>query len=147
MGIHSEFKELTLKGNVVDLAVAFILGAAFSKIVNSLVNDVLMPPIGMALGGVDFSSLFISLDGLSYPSLVAATAAGAPTINYGVFINTILEFLIVALALFFVIKGINKSKSKEEAPLPNTKECPYCRESIPKEAVRCPHCTSGLTNA
>ena len=98
----------------------------------------------MLLGGVDFSSLFISLDGLSYPSLAAATAAGAPSINYGVFVNTILEFLIVALALFFVIKGINKSKKEEEAPLPNTKDCPYCRETILKEAVRCPHCTSAL---
>ena len=145
MGIYSEFKAFAVKGNVVDFAVALILGAAFSKIVTSLVNDVIMPPIGMLLGGVDFSSLFISLNGLSYPSLAAATAAGAPTINYGVFINNILEFMIVALALFFVIKGINKSKKEAEAPLPNTKDCPYCKESIPKEAVRCPHCTSALT--
>jgi large conductance mechanosensitive channel len=144
MGMYSEFKEFAIKGNVVDLAVAFILGAAFTKIVSSLVKDIIMPPIGMALGGVDFSSLFISLDGKSYPSLAVATAAGAPTINYGVFINNILEFLIVALALFFLIHGISKAKSKKEATPPNTKDCPYCRESIPKEAVRCPHCTSDL---
>jgi large conductance mechanosensitive channel len=146
MGFISEFKEFAVKGNVVDLAVGFILGAAFGKIVTSLVNDIIMPPIGMALGGVNFADMFISLDGQSYTSLAAAQAAGAPIIAYGSFINVIIEFLIVALALFFLIKTINRLKRKEEAapPAPNTKNCPYCAETIPKAAVRCPHCTSDL---
>jgi large conductance mechanosensitive channel len=146
MGFISEFKEFAVKGNVVDLAVGFILGAAFGKIVTSLVNDIIMPPIGMALGGVNFADLFVSLDGQSYASLALAQAAGAPIIAYGSFINVIIEFLIVALALFFLIKTINRLKRKEEAAPPalNTKNCPYCAETIPKAAVRCPHCTSNL---
>jgi large conductance mechanosensitive channel len=145
MGIASEFKEFAIKGNVVDLAVGFILGAAFGKIVSSLVNDVIMPPIGLLLGGVDFTNLFITLNGQTYASLDAAKLAGAPTINYGIFINTIIEFLIVALAIFFIIKSINQMKRKEVPPLPpNTKPCPFCKESIPQEAIRCPHCTSDL---
>ena len=114
MGIASEFKEFAMKGNVVDLAVGFILGAAFGKIVSSLVNDVIMPPIGLLLGGVDFSNLFITLNGQTYTSLDAAKLAGAPTINYGVFVNTIIEFLIVALAIFFLIKTINQMKRKDQ---------------------------------
>jgi large conductance mechanosensitive channel len=144
MGFISEFKEFAVKGNVIDLAVGFVLGAAFGKIVTSLVNDIVMPPIGMLLGGVNFTDLFISLDGMSYASLEIAQAAGAPVIAYGAFINIIIEFLIIALALFFVIKAINRLKRQEPPAEPNTKDCPYCKESIPKEAVRCPHCTSDL---
>jgi large conductance mechanosensitive channel len=144
MGMISEFKEFAVKGNVIDLAVGFILGAAFGKIVTSLVNDIIMPPIGMLLGGVNFADLFISLDGKSYTSLEVAQAAGAPVIAYGSFINVIIEFLIIALALFFMIKAINRLKRQEPPAAPNTKDCPYCKESIPKEAVRCPRCTSDL---
>jgi large conductance mechanosensitive channel len=145
MGIISEFKEFAVKGNVIDLAVGFILGAAFGKIVTSLVNDIIMPPIGMLLGGVNFADLFISLDGKSYTSLEVAQAAGAPVIAYGSFINVIIEFLIIALALFFMIKAINRMKRQQPPAAPNTKDCPYCKESIPKEAVRCPRCTSDLS--
>jgi large conductance mechanosensitive channel len=144
MGMISEFKEFAVKGNVIDLAVGFILGAAFGKIVTSLVNDIIMPPIGMLLGGVNFADLFISLDGKSYTSLEVAQAAGAPVIAYGSFINVIIEFLIIALALFFMIKAINRLKRQQPPAPPNTKDCPYCKESIPKEAVRCPRCTSDL---
>lgn len=144
MGMISEFKEFAVKGNVIDLAVGFILGAAFGKIVTSLVNDIIMPPIGMLLGGVNFADLFISLDGESYTSLEVAQAAGAPVIAYGSFINVIIEFLIIALALFFMIKAINRLKRQQPPAPPNTKDCPYCKESIPKEAVRCPRCTSDL---
>jgi large conductance mechanosensitive channel len=144
MGFMSEFKEFAVKGNVIDLAVGFVLGAAFGKIVTSLVNDIIMPPIGMLLGGVNFTDLFVSLDGKSYASLEIAQAAGAPVIAYGSFINVIIEFLIIALALFFIIKAINRLKRQEPPAEPNTKDCPYCKESIPKEAVRCPHCTSDL---
>jgi large conductance mechanosensitive channel len=147
MGIISEFKEFAVKGNVIDLAVGFVLGVAFQKIVTSLVNDIIMPPIGMLLGGVNFSDLFISLDGQSYTSLEVAQAAGAPVIAYGQFINVVIEFLIIALVLFFMIKGINKLKRQQLPPEPNTKDCPYCKESIPKGAVRCPRCTSDLTKA
>ncbi len=139
-----EFKEFALKGNVVDLAVGLMIGAAFGNIVSSLVNDILMPPIGLLLGNVDFSNLFISLSGKSYASLQEAQAAGAPTINYGLFINTLINFLLIALALYFVVRIINRLK-KEPAPLePNTKECPYCLSTIPVKATRCAHCTSEL---
>lgn len=144
MGFISEFKEFAVKGNVIDLAVGFILGAAFGKIVTSLVNDIIMPPIGMLLGGVNFADLFVSLDGMSYASLEVAKAAGAPVIAYGSFINVIIEFLIIALALFFIIKSINRLKRQEPSAPPNTKDCPYCKESIPKGAIRCPRCTSDL---
>lgn len=147
MGFISEFKEFAAKGNVIDLAVGFILGAAFGKIVTSLVNDVIMPPIGLLLGGVNFADLFIALNGQVYESLEDAKTAGAPVIAYGSFINTIIEFLIIALALFFIIKTINRLKRQEPPAPPNTKDCPYCKESIPKEAVRCPHCTSDLAKA
>ncbi len=147
MGFISEFKEFAAKGNVIDLAVGFILGAAFGKIVTALVNDVIMPPIGMLTGGVNFTDLFVSLNGKAYASLAEAQAAGAPIIAYGSFINTIIEFLIIALVLFFMIKSINRLKRQQPPAEPNTKDCPYCKESIPKAAVRCPHCTSDLAKA
>ena len=139
-----EFKEFILRGSVVDLAIAVIIGAAFTAIVNSLVNDIFMPIIGYALGGVDFTSMFIVLGGGTYASLKAAQDAGAATINYGVFINAVITFLLVALILFFVIKGINKLKKEPVPAPPNTKECPYCLTTIPLNATRCPNCTSQL---
>ena len=142
-----EFKEFVMRGNVLDLAVAVIIGGAFGKIITSFVNDVLMPPIGLLLGGVDFTNLFLALDGETYESLEAATAAGAATINYGVFINTVVDFLIVAFVIFLIVKAANVSKKKEElAPPaePTTKECPYCFTTIAIQATRCPNCTSEL---
>ncbi len=141
-----EFKEFVLRGNVVDMAVGIIIGAAFGKIVTSFVNDILMPPIGLLLGGVDFSNLFITLSGGHYATLAEAQAAGAVTINYGLFINTVLDFLIVAAVIFLFIRQINRMKRKEEAPPPEptTKECPYCLSTIPLKATRCPYCTSEL---
>ncbi len=144
MGFIGEFKEFAMKGNVLDMAVGIIIGAAFGSIVNSLVKDIIMPPLGLVLGKVNFTDLFISLDGKTYASLAAAQAAGAPTINYGLFVNTIINFIIVALAIFIVIRKVNAMKRKPAPPEPNTKECDYCKESIPKAAVRCPHCTSDL---
>jgi len=139
-----EFKKFAMRGNVVDMAVGIIIGAAFGKIVSSLVNDVIMPPIGKLMGNVDFSGLFINLGAVPYETLAAAQAAGAPTINYGVFINTVLDFLIVAFAIFMVIKGINSLKKAEEAPpaAPNTRPCPECLSEIPVAARRCRYCTS-----
>ncbi len=145
MGFFSEFKEFAVKGNVVDMAVGIVIGTAFGAIVASLVKDVIMPPVGMLLGGVNFNDLFISLNGQSYPSLAVAQAAGAPTINYGTFINTIINFIIIALALFVVIKQINRLKKKPEPAPVNTKECPFCKENIPKAAIKCSHCTSDLS--
>jgi large conductance mechanosensitive channel len=141
-----EFKKFALRGNLVDLALAVILGGAFGAIVTSLVNDILMPPIGKALGGADFSNLFIVLGPGSYPSLKAAKDAGAATINYGAFGNTIINFLIVAAALFFVVKGMNAAMAKPAPPpaAPTDKDCPFCATRIPLAAKRCPHCTSAL---
>jgi len=141
-----EFKEFAMRGNVLDMAVGIIIGAAFGKIVSSLVEDVLMPPIGLLLGKVDFSSLFINLSGQSYPSLEAAKAAGAATLNYGIFINAIINFLIVAFAIFLLIKQVNRfTAKKEEAPAaPSTKDCPRCLSQIPIKATRCAHCTSDI---
>ena len=145
-----EFKEFALRGNVVDMAVGIIIGAAFGTIVNSLVSDILMPPIGIILGDVDFSSLFIVLKEGNIPgpyiSPAAAKAAGAVTINYGIFVNTIISFLIVAFAVFLLVRNINKLKRQEEAPprVITTKECPYCLSVIPIKAIRCAHCTSEL---
>jgi len=146
-----EFKTFAMRGNVIDMAVGIIIGAAFGKIVDSLVKDVIMPPLGWVLGRVDFSKLYLVLpdyDGkfVHYKSLDAAQAAGAVTINYGIFINTIISFLIVTFAVFLLIKGINKlqaPKPQEEAAAA-TKECPYCRSQIDIRATKCPHCTSGL---
>jgi large conductance mechanosensitive channel len=144
MGFIGEFKEFAMKGNVLDMAIGIIIGAAFGAIINSLVKDVIMPPIGMIMGGINFADLFIALDGKSYISLAAAQAAAAPTINYGLFINAIINFLIVALAIFMLIRQVNAAKKKPAPPEPNTKECPFCKESIPKAAVKCSHCTSDL---
>jgi large conductance mechanosensitive channel len=150
--MFKEFKEFAMRGNVVDMAVGIIIGAAFGTIVKSLVDDVLMPPIGLLLGNVDFSNLFITLkDGAKaagpYYSLAAAKAAGAVTLNLGLFINTIISFLIVAFSVFLVIKGMNKMKREAPPAEPNTKECPFCFSAIPLQASRCPHCTSELSAA
>ena len=139
-----EFKEFAMKGNVLDMAIGIIIGAAFGKIITSLVADVIMPPIGLILGKVDFSSLFLSLSGTHYDSLVAAKAAGAPTINYGVFLNNVIDFLIVAFVIFMVIRQVNRWKKPVPVAAPVTKECSYCFTAIPIKAVRCPNCTSEL---
>ncbi len=148
--MFKEFKEFAMRGNVVDMAVGIIIGAAFGTIVKSLVSDVIMPPIGLLLGNVDFSNLFVVLkQGATsgpYASLAEAQAAGAVSINYGAFINTLISFIIVAFAVFLVIRGINKMKRKKEEPAaePTTKTCPFCQSSIPIKAARCPFCTSQL---
>ncbi|MGQ9477010.1 MAG: large conductance mechanosensitive channel protein MscL [Candidatus Bipolaricaulia bacterium] len=145
-----EFKEFALRGNVVDMAVGIIIGVAFGAIVASLVADMIMPPIGLALGKVDFANLFVVLKQGTppgpYASLADAKAAGAVSINYGVFINTIINFLIIAFAVFLIVRSINRMKRKAEAPPaePTTKECPYCLSKIPIKAKRCPYCTSEL---
>ena len=139
-----EFKEFAMRGNVVDLAVGVIIGAAFGKIVSPLVEDVLMPPIGRLLGRVDFSGLFINLGDKTYETLTAAKAAGAPTLNYGIFLNTIINFLIVALCVFLVVKQINRFAPKPAA-VATTKDCPQCAMPIPLTARRCGHCTAQLT--
>ena len=144
--MFKEFKEFAVKGNVMDMAVGIIIGAAFGRIVGSLVNDVVMPPIGLLLGKVDFSSLFINLSGAAYDSLAAAKAAGAPTLNYGLFFNTVLEFLIVAFAVFLVVKQINRLRREPAPAEPTTKACPHCLTAIPLKATRCPACTSQLTS-
>jgi large conductance mechanosensitive channel len=142
-----EFKEFIMRGNVLDLAVAVVIGAAFGKIVASFVEDILMPPIGLALGGADFSNLFINLSGKAYPSVAAAKAAGAPTLNYGIFLNNIINFLIIAFAIFLLIKQISRLQkpAPAPAPVPATKECPHCLSVIAIKATRCAHCTSVLT--
>jgi len=137
-----EFKKFAMRGNVVDMAVGIIIGAAFGKIVTSLVNDVIMPPLGKLMGGVDFSNLFVNLGSESYPSLAAAQAAGAATINYGVFINTLLDFLIVAFAIFMLVKAMNRLKTAEPPKAPDTRACPECLSEIPLSARRCKFCTS-----
>lgn len=145
-----EFKAFAMRGNVIDLAVGIVIGGAFGSIVNSLVNDILMPPIGLLLGNVDFSNLFLVIKpgtiDIPYATLADAQAAGAVTINYGLFVNSIVSFLIVALAVFFLIRGINRlqAQPEAEAPAPSTKACPYCAMEIPIKASRCPHCTSDL---
>jgi large conductance mechanosensitive channel len=147
MSMWSDFKKFAVKGNVVDLAVGFILGGAFGKIVSSLVSDIIMPPIGMLLGKVNFSGLFVNLSATHYPSLVAAKAAGAPTIAYGMFINTIVDFVIVAFAMFVLVQQIERLTPKP-APAPATTEpCPFCLTPIPIGAKRCAHCTSELQAA
>ena len=142
-----EFKEFAMRGNVLDMAVGIIIGAAFGKIITSFVGDILMPPLGLLLGKVDFSNLFLSLSG-QYPSLAAAKAAGAPTINYGMFLNTVLDFLIVAFAIFLLIRQVNRFMPKPAPPAPAaTKDCPYCLSAVPLKATRCLHCTSDLKAA
>ncbi len=143
-----DLKAFILRGNVLDLAVGIIIGAAFGKVVTSLVSDIIMPPIGLILGKLDFSNLFINLSGQPYPSLAAAKAAGAAVIGYGAFINTVVDFLIVSIAIFFVVRGAAKLTTmsrKQAAEAPTTKECPFCISAVPVKAVRCPHCTSQLT--
>ncbi len=148
MSMLKEFKEFALRGNVVDMAVGIIIGAAFGKITSSLVKDIIMPPIGKLVGNADFTELYFNLGSEIYASLADAQAAGAATINYGVFLATILDFVIIAFAIFMLIKGMNRMKRKEAAapaPAPTTKECPYCLTSIPLAATRCSACTSELS--
>jgi large conductance mechanosensitive channel len=142
--MFKEFKEFIMRGNVLDLAVAVIIGAAFGRIVTSLVSDVIMPPIGLVTNHVDFNNLFIDLSGQNHPTLAAAKAAGAATINYGVFLNTVIDFVIVAFVIFLVVQQANKLKAKPAPAAPNTKDCGYCYTSIPLQATRCPNCTSQL---
>jgi large conductance mechanosensitive channel len=144
MSMMQEFKEFAVKGNVIDLAVAVIIGGAFGKIVTSFVSDIVMPPLGMAMGKVNFTDLFIDLSGKGFTSLKAAKDAGAPVISYGLFINTILDFVIIAFVIFMVIKQINRFKQEPAPAPPNTKDCPFCCSAIAIPAKRCPHCTSEL---
>jgi large conductance mechanosensitive channel len=141
MPLLKEFRDFAARGNVVDLAVGVIIGAAFCKIVPSLVSDVIMPPIGLVLGHVDFSNLFINLSGTHYDSLAAAKTAGAPTINYGIFINTTIDFLIVAFVIFLLVRQINRFVTRPGAA---NKDCPFCCSSIPLKAIKCPHCTADI---
>jgi large conductance mechanosensitive channel len=149
--MFKEFKKFVMRGNVLDMAVGIVIGAAFGAIVGSFVADVLMPPIGLLLGNVDFSNLFVVLkDGAAgaapFASLADAKAAGAVTLNYGMFINTIISFLIIAVAIFIVVRSVNKMKAKEEAPaVPTTKDCPFCFSKVSLKATRCPFCTSELS--
>ena len=148
--MFKEFKEFAIKGNVIDMAVGIIIGVAFGTIVNSLVQDVIMPPIGLLLGNIDFTNFFAVLKegkvAEPYASVAAAKAAGAVTINYGVFINTIISFITIAFAVFLLVRNINKMRRQEEAPppVPTTKDCAYCFSKIPVKAIRCPNCTSEL---
>lgn len=142
--MFKEFKEFAMRGNVLDMAVGIIIGAAFGKIITSLVGDILMPPLGLVLGKVDFSNLFLNISGKSYDSLAAAKAAGAATINYGIFLNNIIDFLIVAFAIFMLIRQVNRWNKPAPAAAPATKDCIYCATAIPLAAKRCPHCTSEL---
>ena len=139
-----EFRDFVMRGNVVDLAVGVIIGGAFGKIISSLVTDVIMPPIGLLLHGVDFSNLFISLNGQAFATLADAQKAGAPTLNYGNFINNIIDFLIIALVIFLMIRAINRLQKPAPAAAPTTRDCPYCFTAIPIKATRCPQCTSQL---
>jgi large conductance mechanosensitive channel len=148
VSILGEFKKFALRGNVVELAVGIVIGAAFTGIVTSFVNDLLMPPIGLLIGKADFTNLFVSLSGRHFESLAAAKAAGAPTLNYGVFINTILNFLIVAFAVFLVVREVNALNARMSGPAPAaaTRECPQCAMVISLKAKRCPHCTSEVAH-
>ena len=147
--MFKEFKEFAMRGNVLDMAIGIILGGAFGKIVSSLVNDVLMPPIGLVLGRVDFSNLFLDLSGSHHASVAEAKTAGAATINYGLFLNTVVDFIFVAFATFLLVKQVNRLQRLHEAPKasPASKACPYCVSAIPLEASRCPFCTSELKRA
>jgi large conductance mechanosensitive channel len=142
-----DFRAFLTRGNVIDLAVALVVGGAFGAIVTSLVNDMLMPPIGLALKRVDFTNLFWSLNGQSYPSLAAAKAAGAPTLNYGLFINAIISFVIVAFAMFMLVRQTARFRPPAPPPAATTRDCPYCLSAVPLAASRCAHCTSQLTPA
>lgn len=143
--MFKEFRDFAVKGSVVDMAVGIIIGAAFGKIVTSLVSDILMPPLGLLMGKLDFSNLFINLSGTSYPSLDAAKKAGAATLNYGLFVNAVIDFIIVAFAVFLLVRQVNRWKREPAAAQePTTKDCPYCFTAMPVPATRCPHCTSQL---
>jgi large conductance mechanosensitive channel len=139
-----QFKEFAMRGNVLDMAVGIIIGAAFGRIITSLVSDIIMPPIGLLLGKVDFSSLFLNISGTSYETLAQAKAAGAATINYGMFLNAVVDFVIVAFVIFLMVRQINKWNKPAPAAPPATKDCPYCVSAIPMKATRCPNCTSEL---
>ena len=139
-----EFKEFAMKGNVLDMAIGVIIGGAFGKIVTSLVSDVLMPPIGLLMGKVDFSSLFLNLSATPQPSLAAAKAAGTPTVNYGVFLQTVFDFIIIAFVIFLLVKQVNRLKKPEAPAAPTTKDCPLCLSTIPIKAKKCAHCTSSV---
>jgi len=139
-----EFRDFVMRGNVLDLAIGIIIGSAFGRIVTSLVNDIIMPPIGLVLGRVDFTSLYINLSGGSYASLADAQKAGAATLNYGLFINTIIDFLIVAIVIFLLIRAVNRFKKPVPKESPKIKDCPYCFTAVPIKATRCPACTSDL---
>ena len=143
--IVKEFKEFAMRGNVLDMAVGIIIGAAFGKIVTSFVSDLLTPPLGKLTGNVDFSNLFISLSSEQYSTLDAAKEAGVATINYGIFLNTIIDFIIVAFAVFMLVKQVNRLKKAPEPTTPKEKECPFCVTMIPIKATRCPHCTSTIS--
>jgi len=145
--MFKEFKEFAMRGNVLDMAVGIIVGAAFGRIITSLVSDVIMPPIGLLLGKVDFSGLFLNISGKSYDTLAAAKAAGAATINYGTFLNTVIDFVIVAFVIFLLVRQINRWNKPAPAAAPTTKECPYCVSAIPIKATRCPNCTSQVAAA
>lgn len=144
--MFQEFKTFIMKGNVLDLAVGVIIGAAFGKIVDSMVNDLIMPVVGLVLGKVDFANLFILLGDGTFPTVAAAKAAGVPTFNYGIFINTLINFLILAFVIFMIVKTANKVRKAEEPapPAPPARECPFCKSPIADSATRCPHCTSQL---
>lgn len=142
--MFKEFKEFAMKGNVFDMAVGIIIGAAFGKIVTSFVGDVLMPPLGLLLGKMNFSNLFLTLSGPSFATLDEAKKAGAATLNYGIFINTVIDFLLVAFAVFLLVKQINRLKRQPAPASPTTKDCPFCCSAIPVAASRCPHCTSQM---
>ena len=139
-----EFKEFAMRGNVVDMAVGIIIGAAFGAVVKSLVDDVLMPPIGLLLGRVDFSNLFVTLGDGTFATVAEAKEAGVATLDYGIFLNTVIEFVIIAFAVFLVVKQMNRLQKHEPAAAPTTKDCPFCTTAIPIAATRCPHCTSQL---
>ncbi len=144
MKIIEEFKQFAIKGNVVDMAIGIVIGAAFGTVVKSMVDDIITPPLGRILGGVDFSNMYINLSSGSYNSLAAARQAGAATLNYGLFINSIISFVIIAFALFIIVKMMNKLKGEQPAPEVNTKTCPQCQSVISIKALRCPFCTSQL---
>lgn len=139
-----EFKEFAMKGNVLDMAVGIIIGVAFGKIISSFVSDILMPPLGLLLGKVNFTNLFFTLSGASFATLDEAKKAGAVTLNYGVFLNTCIDFLLVAFAVFLLVKQVNRMRGPAPAPAVTTKECPFCASAIPLKATRCPQCTSDL---
>ena len=146
--MFNEFKTFIMRGNVMDLAVGIVIGAAFTTVINSFVNDILMPPIGLLLGKVDFANLFVSLNRQPFPSVAAAKAAGAPTLNYGMFINNVINFLIVGFVVFLIVKQVNRMQGPASAAAPaTTKPCPQCAMDIPRSARRCPHCTSDLSAA